>query len=591
MDHENKTAGQLIEELNQARRRISELERSESELRLAAEALRISDEKYKIYFEFSNDIMFSYSNQLQVLYVSPNVERITGYRPEDLIGRSFHDLRAIVHPEDVDEIMENAQQNISGSRVYANIYRFITKDGKARLAEVEGFPVTREGSVVAMVSMAKDITRHVEMEKSLRESELRCRTTLQNLPNAVSVVRMADAQYLYANNCFCRMTGYSVAEIIGKTVYDLNLPVRYTDYDMLIKAMKYSQPVSSEEHLCYRKNRSILQTLLSARPIHYDGQECLVVVMTDLTPFRRSEQEKKRIDTDLAQFQKRESIRTLAEGIAHDFNNILQVIIGYTKMAASTLISAHEDTGAVRDNLKEVTMAAFQAKRLVHQLLTFSHHTQRTFAPVSMNSIIGEALKTIRPTLPERIRVSEHIDDPGMVLGDPGQISQMITNLCTNAVTAMGETGGDLEVRLETVDVDRNAAALLLDLPPGPYVRLTVSDTGKGMSPEVTSRIYDPYFTTRGKDFGSGLGLSVVHGIVKSHGGTITCRSSPGEGTSFDIYLPGIEPGNEAAGIHAKVTDTPGSRRVLDLDEDPQPHHSTKKKGPHLPPDHKTNRQ
>jgi signal transduction histidine kinase len=264
-----------------------------------------------------------------------------------------------------------------------------------------------------------------------------------------------------------------------------------------------------------------------------------------------------------------ESIGTLASGIAHDFNNILTSIIGYTQMSMKDILSltkGEKDISVVRSDLNEVRNAAHRARDLVNHILAFSRHTEKDHVPINLSSTIKESLKVLRPTLPSNIKVSEDLIDPYLILGDPTQIHQVLTNLCTNAANAMDKTGGELEVSLQRVLLE-DAAALNVDVTPGPYLKMSVRDTGHGMNPKVMARIFDPYFTTKWKGHGTGLGLSIVHGIVKSHGGAISCKSAPGEGTTFDIYLPEYEFRREDVETKAEITHAIGDKRILNLDE------------------------
>jgi signal transduction histidine kinase len=262
-----------------------------------------------------------------------------------------------------------------------------------------------------------------------------------------------------------------------------------------------------------------------------------------------------------------ESIGTLASGIAHDFNNILTSIIGYTQMSMKDILSltkGEKDISVVRSDLNEVRNAAHRARDLVNHILAFSRHAEKDFVPIDLCSTIRESLKVLRPTLPSNIKIHENLIDTHLIQGDPEQIHQVLTNLCTNAAHAMDKTGGELEVSLQRVIIDD---ALDIDVTPGPYLRLSVGDTGPGMTAKVMTRIFDPYFTTKWKGHGTGLGLSIVHGIVKSHGGAISCNTAPGKGTTFDIYLPEYEFSKEDGETKAEVIHAIGDKRILDLDE------------------------
>ena len=244
---------------------------------------------------------------------------------------------------------------------------------------------------------------------------------------------------------------------------------------------------------------------------------------------------RQRLDEQVRQGQKIQAIGTLAGGIAHDFNNMLTAILGYTELASDDV---PRDSITWR-NLQRVLTAGTRAKELVQQILAFSRQNTTQLQPVELPLLVREMLSLLRASLPSTIEIRQHIEtDVGMVLAAPTQIHQVLLNLCTNAEHAMRATGGVLEVRLEVVEVDAVFAAAHTELKPGPHARLTVCDTGHGMPPEVLERIYEPFFTTKDVGEGTGMGLSVAHGIVASHGGAMTVLSAPGKSTTFAIYLP-----------------------------------------------------
>ena len=279
----------------------------------------------------------------------------------------------------------------------------------------------------------------------------------------------------------------------------------------------------------------------------------------------RKEEDKKKLKARLSQAQKMEAIGTLAGGIAHDFNNILAAIIGYAELA----ILEVPDGSKVKQDLMEIFKAGNRAKDLVQQILTFSRQSDMEKKPVRVSRIVKEALKFLRASLPTTIEIRENIEkDIGTIEADPTQIHQILMNLCTNAHHAMREEGGILEVTLTNVDMDAYTIRQYPDISSGPYVRLSVSDTGHGITPDVKERIFDPYFTTKGVGEGTGLGLAVVHGIVKDHAGAITVYSETGKGTTFHIFLPVIEKAEEPK----KETMGPlptGHERILFIDDDP----------------------
>ena len=250
----------------------------------------------------------------------------------------------------------------------------------------------------------------------------------------------------------------------------------------------------------------------------------------EIAEHRRAEEEKKKLKAQLQRAQRMEAIGTLAGGIAHDFNNILTAIIGYTELLRYDL---PEDSKA-QASLEAIYEAGIRAKDLVQQILTFSRQSEEEKKPLRISTIIKEALKLLRASLPTTIEIRQNLEsESGTVLANPTQIHQVLINLCTNSAQAMREKGGVLEVSLED-------AASNHDLKPGAYVRLTVRDTGSGIAPEIVERIFDPYFSTSEPEQGTGMGLAVVHGIVESTGGTIAVDSKLGEGTAIHVFFPRI---------------------------------------------------
>ncbi len=273
--------------------------------------------------------------------------------------------------------------------------------------------------------------------------------------------------------------------------------------------------------------------------------------------------EKWQLEKRLAQAQKMEAIGTLAGGIAHDFNNILSAIIGYTELS---LIDIPKDS-ALQNNLQQVLKAGGRAKELVRQILAFSRQRESELVPVKVSLIVNEALKLLRASLPATIKIRHNIKSHLSVLTDPTNIHQVLMNLCTNASFAMQADGGVLEVSLNDVDLDADFARQHPDVKPGKFIRLMVKDAGCGMTPEATERIFDPFFTTKKVGQGTGMGLSVVHGIIKSHGGTILVESSPGKGSAFSVFLPAIETEVADQANQAQLVIT-GNERILFVDDE-----------------------
>ena len=278
----------------------------------------------------------------------------------------------------------------------------------------------------------------------------------------------------------------------------------------------------------------------------------------------RREQEKKQLEERLRHSQRMETVGTLAGGIAHDFNNILGIIMGYAQMA---LLTPPEKTDMPR-YLREILKASTRAKDLVKQILTFSRQSYQERNPLLIKPLVEEALRMMRMSLPAAIEIRHNLKSGlSPVLSDPSQIDQVLMNLCTNAGHAMQDSGGVLEVKLDEWEINVGDPDLSIDMKPGRYQVLTVSDTGHGMDASVKERIFDPFFTTKGPGKGTGLGLSVVHGIIKSHGGKINCHSVPGKGTTFRVYFPTVK---EAPSESPEQFDSIplGRERILFVDDE-----------------------
>ncbi|CAB1072302.1 Multi-sensor hybrid histidine kinase [Olavius algarvensis Delta 1 endosymbiont] len=284
----------------------------------------------------------------------------------------------------------------------------------------------------------------------------------------------------------------------------------------------------------------------------------------DVTDLEKAEKEKRKLEAQLQRSQKMETIGTLAGGIAHDFNNILAIIMGFIEIS---VYNVEKDT-QLYTNLQQVLQAVGRAKDLIKQILTFSRQTAQERKPVQVKLIVNEVLRLLRASLPSTIKVHGDIQSDALVLADPTQIHQVLMNLCTNAGHAMQEEGGVLEVKLVNVEVDADRTADHSSMKPGAYINLTVNDTGCGMPPQVLDRIFDPFFTTKGPGAGTGMGLSVVHGIVRAMSGTIKAYSEPGQGSTFEVYFPVIEKRlkSQVGDVEAVPT---GSERILFIDDEP----------------------
>jgi len=271
------------------------------------------------------------------------------------------------------------------------------------------------------------------------------------------------------------------------------------------------------------------------------------------------------METRLRQAQKMESLGTLAGGVAHDFNNILSPIMGYTELSMATI----DSDSPIMDNMKQIFFAANRARTLVKHILAFSSQNKMVKVSIRMDLVVKEVLSLIRASLPTTIEIRQNLDSTSMIHGDPTQIHQVIMNICTNAFHAMESHGGLLTLTLIDLEINSENEIFFKNISKGNYQQLIICDTGCGMDHEVLEKIFDPYFTTRTNGKGTGLGLSVSHGIVKSHNGHFRVTSSPGKGTTFNIFFPRItdEPAIEKI-IHKKIIG--GNEHILIVDDEVQ---------------------
>ena len=378
-------------------------------------------------------------------------------------------------------------------------------------------------------------------EEALKQSEEKYRQLVNHAPTGIYRVDFNTGKLVSVNDVMCEYTGYTKEELLNMNALDfLTEESQKRFLDRLDKLFNGKQIPRTAEYKARAKDGHEFWIFLDAR-YEYDKNgkpKGATVVAHDITDRKQAEEEKLRLEDQLQQAQKMEAVGTLAGGIAHDFNNILSVIIGYTELI---LMNGNVDS-EVKQNLKEIFNASKHARDMVKQILAFSRQSKNERKPIQVRHIVKEALKMLRASLPATIKIQQKIEkNTGVIEADPTQFHQVLMNLCTNAAHAMHEKDGVLEISLSNIDWDQNADARPPELQPGPYLKLSVSDTGDGIHPEAQDQIFEPYFTTKEKGEGTGLGLAVVQGIIKSHNGAVTIESQVGQGSTFHVYLPIIE--------------------------------------------------
>jgi PAS domain S-box-containing protein len=374
--------------------------------------------------------------------------------------------------------------------------------------------------------------------QALQQSEERLRIVFETFPDPVTIIQAEDGRCIDVNSAFTGVTGWTYDEVVGKTAADLEIWHDPKEREKMIAGIAEHGRVENIEAQFRLKDGRLITALMSATLIMLRNKPHILTITRDISELKSAQQEREQLRTRLIQAQKMEAIGTLAGGIAHDFNNILGAIIGYAEMA---LYDTQKDS-MEHYNIEQVLKAGHRAKDLVKQILAFSRKSEQDKRIIFLTPIIKEVLKLLRASLPTTIEIKLNIEPHlAAIFADPTQIHQVMMNLCTNSAHAMGDKGGILEVSLHNVNLNIKAAAQYPELNPGAYVKLSISDTGGGMDSATMQRIFDPYFTTKEQDKGTGMGLAVVHGIVKGHGGGIHVDSAVGEGTRFDILFPVIE--------------------------------------------------
>jgi PAS domain S-box-containing protein len=421
-------------------------------------------------------------------------------------------------------------------------------------------------SMISAIRVSRDLIRQLESRSSaLLASERDYRALVEGSIQGIFIHQHGVIQL--ANPAVARIFGYESADVLVGLGYITLVAEQERDrLEGYVAAFK--EGLSDHERFEYmgvRRDGTFVWIECLVSHVMWRGAPAVQATLQDITARREAEEERRRLAAHLQQVQKLEALGTLAGGIAHDFNNILAAIMGFTELS---LFKISEDN-PVRSNLEQVLKAASRASEVVKQILTFTRRGVQERKPVRIAPIVLDALKLLRSSLPSTIEIRQEVEaGPGQdfVLADPGQIHQVLMNLGANAGHAMRNRGGALAVKLSVMS-HVSQLPTHPELKAGLYTCVTVSDTGDGMDSAVLQRIFDPYFTTKGPGEGTGLGLSVVQGIVKSHSGAITVRSEPGRGTAFTVYLPGLE-NVEAEDVKELQAVATGSGRILLVDDE-----------------------
>ena len=535
-----------------------ERKRAEKELRESEKQSR----RLAAIVESSDDIIISKTLDGIITSWNTGAENIYGYNESEMIGKP---ISILLPPERSDETANILEQIKTGLRLvhYETVRQ--RKDGRRIDVSLTVSPIKdKEGKIIAASTIGRDITEHKRAELLLRQSEEKFKTAFLTSPDSININRLEDGMYISINQGFTRTTGYTEEDVIGKTSLELNIWDNAEDRKKLVEGLREHGRMENLEAVFRKKDGTTLLGLMSAAIIQVDGVPYNLSITRDITELRLAEAKKMDLERRLLQAQKLESIGTLAGGIAHDFNNVLGGIMGYTEMS----LRCTEKDSKLEKNLFKILKATDRAKHLIEQILTFSRKTTPQKSIISVRPIIKEALDLLRASIPSSVIIESDLDkNTKPVLADPTKIHEVLLNLATNAVHAMNRKGM-MTIRLYAACLDRVVIGHAGEIAPGEYTVIEVADTGCGMEATTLSRAFEPFFTTKAVGEGTGMGLSVVLGVLQSLGGDIQVESKVGKGTTFRLYLPVAEESVFGTMNDNALLQLSGTEQILFVDDE-----------------------
>jgi PAS domain S-box-containing protein len=487
---------------------------------------------------------------------------------EELIDRMSMD--DITHMDDLPESKKLMDQLMCGDVTqFTTEKKYISRSGRVipSITYVNSID-DGTGEVVGCTASIMDITERKKQEERLLDSETKIKAIFNQSFQFMCLLSL-EGTLLTINQAAIDFAKIEEADVIGKPFWET--PWWEDSLEEQKKLQTAIKKASKGEYISYETvnmNSSGEKILLDfcINPIR-DANGTVIYLCPeakDITNQKDSDKERKKLEKQLYQAQKMEVIGTLAGGIAHDFNNILGVMIGFSELALEDI----KKGDPARYSIEQVAQAGFRAKDLVEQILLFSRQSKHEMKPVKVIPLAKEVIKMLNSTISKDINIKQKFSiQSDLVLADPTQLHQIFMNLCTNATHAMNEKGGILSVTLDQIDFDKDSLLNFPGLKPGPHLKLQVADTGHGIPNHIIDKIFDPFFTTKSLKEGTGLGLSVVHGIVKNHGGDIKVYSESGEGTTFQVYLPFIKSEKQANSVPHQAIPK-GSGHLLLIDDE-----------------------
>jgi PAS domain S-box-containing protein len=545
----------LEEKLVEVEQAKQALERDIAGRKQAEEALRRSEERYRSLIENLNDAVFMLDAQGTLTYVSPVIERMMGYAPEEITNQHFS---RFLHPDDLPELQASFAQTLAG-QLEPSEFRVFNRHGDVRWIRTSSRPQFDHDQLIGLTGILTDITERKRAEEALQQSEERYRDLYDNAPDGYSVVA-ADGTIREMNATQLNWLGYSDREVIGQLRFEelLTPEGQRQAPDLLARCKREGQLENVEQTLVGRDGRR-LPVRLNMRAILDATGQC-----TSYRATTRDISKEKALEAQLLQAQKLESLGTLVGGIAHDFNNMLTGILGFTQL----LLQEVNPEDKMYEDIRRIEVLSERAANMVRQLMIFSRHSLSQKQSLLLHPFLEEITKLLGRMIPENIEVRLSLAAEDLAVeADPTQLQQVVMNLAVNARDAMPGRGR-LLIETARVELDHAFCQAHPDLSPGWYALLRVSDTGLGIPLEIRPHIFDPFFTTKDVGKGTGLGLPVVYGIVKNHAGAIEVESQVGQGTSVKIYLPLSEqPIVEMATLAAELLT--GTETILLVEDEP----------------------
>jgi PAS domain S-box-containing protein len=530
-----------------------------TERKQAEGALRESQQRMAGVVSSAMDAIICVDEKHRILVFNASAEKMFGCPAAEAVGQSVErfipeQLRS-AHRVHVQRFGETGTTN-----------RTMGAMGSLGALRADGEEFQIEASISQSESMGnklftvilRDITERQRTEDALRKSEERFCKIFRSSPLAVTISTATEGRYLDVNEAFLQMLGYPRREVIGRTAHDLNFWAEPSQRPELIRQLRKSGRVTGFHTQFTTSKGKIREAEVSAELVELDGQRCMLAITRDITDMRQLEEQ-------LRQAQKMEAVGLLAGGVSHDFNNLLNVILGNTDLLLEKI-----QPGKPQHYAEEIKNATQRATQLTRQLLAFSRKQVLRPALLDLNGVVGDVVKILGHLIGEDVQtVVEGETNLASIWADRGQVEQILMNLATNARDAM-PNGGKFTIRTENAELGPDDVARHPYVVPGRYVRLSVRDTGLGMSDDIRSRAFEPFFTTKPPGRGTGLGLATIYGIVKQSGGYVWISSAVGAGTTFDIYFPRVDEAAPALGgeLEAQGESHKGTETILVLEDE-----------------------